>query len=156
MIRRLAARTGWWGFVVGGVSWGLLCVGVRHIALRAGREMERLVAERQEAVQRVQVLEREAAVARRLDRVEELAAASGLRKPSPRQLVIAQPEAAAPSWFSRWKGGAGPVVAAVLPADHLKIRPREDVVVGPPVKRQATAAPVRKAPARGHPGKKRR
>lgn len=153
MIRRLAARAGWWGVVAAGVVWGLLCVGVRHVALRAGLQMEDLVAERQQAVQRVQVLERAAGRARRLDRVEELAGAAGLRKPGPGQLVIAPPEAPAPTWTAWWGGGKPAAAAGGPPPEALRIRPREEVVVGPPVKR---AAPARRGAARGRAGRKHR
>lgn len=126
-IARLAAAAGIWAWIAGGVAWGLLCVGVRHAALRAGMEMEDLVARRQAALDRLQGLEREAGTARRLERVEARAVSAGFVTPSSRQLVIAPAEPAGPAWASWWP--ASTAASASAPGEEFKIRPREDVVL---------------------------
>ncbi len=88
----MRAWPNWWLWVAGGVAWGLLCVGIRHMTLRTGLEMQELLAERHEQIAHVQVLEREVAEAKRLERLERLAAGLGFVKPDAAQLVIAAPE----------------------------------------------------------------
>lgn len=125
-------RDHWWVWVACGVAWGLLCVGVRHIALSAGMEMQELVVRRHEVVTLVQALERDVAEAKRLDRIEALAAARGFKNPSAAQIVIASP-VAEPGLMHRWFGGEAVASAATggAPGDDggLGIRPREEVVV---------------------------
>jgi hypothetical protein len=77
------------GWIVVAVAWAMLCVGVRHIALGMGIEMERLVTSRHELVAHVQSLEMEVAGAKQYERLERLAVAGGYEKPSAAQVVVA-------------------------------------------------------------------
>ena len=43
---------GWLGYVGFGVAWGLLCVGIRHMSLKAGMDIQEIVARRGGAVAR--------------------------------------------------------------------------------------------------------
>jgi len=124
-----SGRNHWWVWVAGGVAWGLLCVGIRHIALSAGMEMQDLVVRRHELLTRVQALERDVAEARRLDRIEVLAAGRGFMNPTAAQIVIAPPPES-PGLMSRWFGStpAAASTPAAVSDDTLGIRPREEVV----------------------------
>ncbi len=135
---RSPARTNWWLWISGGVAWGLLCVGVRHVTLRAGLDMQKLLAERHPQISRVQVLERQVAKAKQLERLERLAAGYGFIKPKAAQLVIAAPEE---GLLAGLFGGSprtslsSPVKTAIPAPEEgrFHIRSREEVVVEPRV-----------------------
>lgn len=128
-----------WFWIAAGVSWGLLCVGVRIFALRAGHDMDSLLAERHALLADVQELERKVAEAKRYEMIEMRAYALGFRKPSPRQLVIAPPESEE-GLLARLLGGtlgsAGDWEEADEGADSdegvYRVRPRDEVVVSLP------------------------
>jgi hypothetical protein len=84
--RGLPAVTGW---IVAAVAWAMVCVGVRHVALGMGLEMEELVAKRHELLSRVQALETAVAGARQYEKLERMAVAGGYVKPGPGQVVVA-------------------------------------------------------------------
>jgi hypothetical protein len=144
-----SSHWGWW--VAGGVAWGLLCVGIRHIALSAGMDMDDLVVRRHEVLTRVQALERDVAEAKRLDRIAVLAASRGFMNPTAAQIVIVPPETS-PGLMTRWFGSTA-AAAAPRPedGDGLGIRPREDVVVPQRVLRKPVKAakPARASRKRG-------
>jgi hypothetical protein len=141
-------RDHWWLWVAGGVAWGLLCVGIRHIALSAGMDMQDLVVRRHEVLTRVQALERDVAEAKRLDRIGALAAARGFMNPTAAQIVIVAPERS-PGLMARWFGGTASAAVPARPDEDggLGIRPRDEVV---------TTQRVVKKPAKGaKPARKR-
>jgi len=145
-------RRGWWIWVTAGVAWGLLCVGVRHVALLAGMEMQQLVALRSVQVARVQALERRVAEARRLESIERLAAAEGFLKAPAGRIVIVPPEKSE-GLLSRWfgSGRAEADEAAAVAATRVNVRPRGEVVA-------AKKSVVKPAPAshRRDAGRKRK
>ncbi len=128
-----------WMWIAAGVSWGLLCVGVRLFALKAGHDMDSLLAERHALLADVQELERKVAEAKRYEVIEMRAYALGFRKPSPRQLVIAPPESeegllarllgGALGRDAEWKEGAE---AEEGDEGIYRVRPRNEVVVNLP------------------------
>ncbi len=143
-------RHDWWVWVSAGVAWGLLCVGVRHLSLGAGVEIERLVAQRSEALGAVQALERRVAQAGQLENLERAATAAGFVTPPPGRVVIAPPVEHR-GWLARWFG-AGETRAAVngTPGDEpaLPIRPREEVTTAPRRLTGKVAAATRNKAAR--------
>jgi hypothetical protein len=116
--------SGWLGYVVFGVAWGLLCVGVRHMALQAGLDMQDIVSQRNEAEARVQALERSVADARTLERIEKVAGGFGFSKPTAAQNVIVPPDGER-GLLARLLGRA--TVAAVPGPAGPEIRSREEV-----------------------------
>jgi hypothetical protein len=110
-----------------GVAWGLLCVGVRHVALKTGLDMQELVARRSEALARVQTLERQMADARQLERIEAVAAGLGFVKPMASQMVIVAPEPER-GLLSRLFGRVS-VAASQPPPAGPDIRSRDEVTV---------------------------
>ena len=144
------ARHDWWVWVSAGVAWGLLCVGVRHLSLGAGVDIERLVAQRSEALGVVQALERRVAQAGKLENLERAATAAGFVTPPPGRVVIAPPEEHR-GWLARWFG-AGDTRAAAggTPVDDqaLPIRPREEVTTAPRRLTGKVAAVTKKKAAR--------
>jgi len=116
--------SGWLGYVAFGVAWGLLCVGVRHMALEAGLDMQDIVAQRNEAMARVQALERSVAEARTLERIEKVAGGFGFSKPTASQMVIVAPDGEK-GLLSRLFGRT--TVASVPAPAGPEIRSREEV-----------------------------
>ena len=117
---------GWMGYVGFGVAWGLLCVGIRHMSLNVGLDIQDIVGRRSETIARVQSLERQVADARTLERIEEVAAGFGFVKPAPSWVIIVPPEVER-GLLSRLFGRT--TVAAVPAPAAPEIRSREEVMV---------------------------
>lgn len=116
----------WLTWVVLGVVWGLLCVGTRHLTLNAGRDVQELVAERQQQLSLVQALERQVADARQLGNLELLAARQGFVRPLSSQMIIVAPEE---GLLSRLLGGGNAGSGGPAGAGLVTIRSRDEVVV---------------------------
>lgn len=119
--------------------WGLLCVGVRLLALNMGHEMDASLAKRHALVAKVQELERELAEVKRYEKIEKQAYSLGFIKPNSRQLVIVAPEPEE-GLLARFFGSGnkrkeeGVVTPVSSESDELLIRPREEVVIKEPGK----------------------
>lgn len=141
MLRPFGSRPPWWIWVGAGVVWGLLCVGVRLLALQMGHDMDASLAKRHALVAKVQELERELAEVKRYEKIEKQAYSLGFIKPGARQLVIVapEPEEGLLARFFRVgskreeETGAGPA-SFDEETEQLMIRPREEVVVKEPGK----------------------
>ncbi len=122
----------WWFWVCTGVAWGLLCVGIRLIALKAGHSVDDLVAERHALLARVQDLEREVADARRFEHLEARAGALGFVKPGPQRILIVPPENEEGLLSHLFRGNEAVAARRTDAQDEeelLRVRPREEVIV---------------------------
>lgn len=97
-------RGRWWVWVAGGVSWGLLCVGVRIYAYHVSQQKAQLVSQRNQLVARVQAAEAALSEVRQLEQMEKRAYSLGFVKLGASQIVIV-PEDQGTGLLARLLGG---------------------------------------------------
>lgn len=86
--------------MAGGVAWGLLCVGVRVVAVDLGGKMNGLVAKRNELIARTQYARERLDEVRQLEQMEKRAAELGFVKLGQAHIIIVPPPESA-GFFAR-------------------------------------------------------
>jgi hypothetical protein len=84
----LSLRARWWFWVATGVSFGLVCVGVRVRAMDMGGKMTALIARRNELIGRVQTAQAALSEVRQYEQMEKRASSLGFVKLGQQQIVM--------------------------------------------------------------------